>query len=497
MSGISINIKIGDRLNPDHPNYFNSLLDGQIVDIRPIGYYDKCLSSGKYNAIIDVPTIDFDELRGTVDWKSEKNTVYDNWKKYLAPTDSQGKYPWDFGYIRDEVKRYRDWFIDFKELQNLGIITKDTYGQIYNYDIKHKPIIYNGDIFQLFRHEDVDNRLVANIKNQPWGSGTKTIGAAGDATDLADALSKTANPLTGNLTWEHLNEETTISAGITWDIDLDGNLLKITAQSGAEHNGGAYGNGARIACGTYDEIQIGNASDSNMANVEISKLALDITGAGNYGIELNRGANTLHYINRMLIAGDTSSFWGIYVGYRPLNVLITNNIIYGVGNSGTEAGIAFLFTYYDNVLDLFNNTVIGCYNGIANIEDSEGGVPVKTIKNNLVQASGNVDFYDAGSGWGTTAYNVTEDSTGPDAAYDDTDVHTNSVFEDYGNDDYRLDPDGDSTNLAILDDGEDLSGTFTDDIQGQARSTWYIGASEIVSAPPPGISIFRRRIEGY
>lgn len=89
-----------------------------------------------------------------------------------------------------------------------------------------------------------------------------------------------------------------------------------------------------------------------------------------------------------------------------------------------------------------------------------------------------------GGTFGTHAKNVSEDATSPDAAYQSKDVHTNSVFENYGSDDYRLDSGGDTTNLAILDDGDDLSGTFTDDIEGQTRSTWYIGASEIVGAAP-------------
>ena len=49
----------------------------------------------------------------------------------------------------------------------------------------------------------------------------------------------------------------------------------------------------------------------------------------------------------------------------------------------------------------------------------------------LIQESdGSASFSDDGAGFGTTAKNVTEDGNGPDAAYDNTDVHTNSVFKD-------------------------------------------------------------------
>ena len=53
-------------------------------------------------------------------------------------------------------------------------------------------------------------------------------------------------PLTGNLTGEHANEETDISTIVIFDVDTATYILKLTAVSGAEHSGGAYGNGARI-----------------------------------------------------------------------------------------------------------------------------------------------------------------------------------------------------------------------------------------------------------
>jgi hypothetical protein len=102
------------------------------------------------------------------------------------------------------------------------------------------------------------------------------------------------------------------------------------------------------------------------------------------------------------------------------------------------------------------------------------------------QGPANQDYRDDGGGFGTTAKNVSEGNSdpgwSPDAAYRGKDFHTNTIFNGYATNDYTLDAAGDSTNLAVCDDGDDLSGTFTDDIIGQTRSTWYIGASEIVSA---------------
>ena len=80
----------------------------------------------------------------------------------------------------------------------------------------------------------------------------------------------------------------------------------------------------------------------------------------------------------------------------------------------------------------------------------------------------------------THAKNVSEDASSPDDAYDNLNCHdATSCFTDWANDDYHLDSGG--SEITTLDDGDDLSGTFTDDIDGDTRSTWYIGADEIVA----------------
>jgi hypothetical protein len=158
--------------------------------------------------------------------------------------------------------------------------------------------------------------------------------------------------------------------------------------------------------------------------------------------------------------------------------VIYNNIIYDffdTGSHGIRSNVTFSQT--SNGL-IANNTVINCYNGI-DTDSTSGGT--QSLVNNLVQ-DGNVSGSDyvKGGTW-SSAKNISEDATSPNAAYQSKDVHTNSVFQDYANDNFKLDSGGDVTNLAIVDDGDDLSVNFTDDIIGQTRSTWYIGASEIVA----------------
>jgi len=79
--------------------------------------------------------------------------------------------------------------------------------------------------------------------------------------------------LTGNLTGEHNAEETNTAAAITFDTDTNSYLLKLTAQSGDEHNGGAYGNGARISFGNGDGLVLDETTGGDLADVEISNLA--------------------------------------------------------------------------------------------------------------------------------------------------------------------------------------------------------------------------------
>ena len=281
-----------------------------------------------------------------------------------------------------------------------------------------------------------------------------------------------ADPLTGDLTGLHLAEETATSAKVTFATDVATFLLKLTAASGAEHDGTGYGNGARIAYGAADGMLIDEVSAGDMDNVEISNLAFQ--GANNltmiYASDVGDGTGIK--INRCLMDGAAASnLTGVRCGTGATNITLTNNIIY-------DCTIGVQLISFNRIYFVANNTCIKNTTGFW--QDHPSSASNTTFKNNLAQENG-TDYLNDGGGFGTTAKNISEDGSGPDAAYDNTDVNTNSIFNGYATDDYTLDSAGDATNLAIADDGDDLSGTFTDDIIGQTRSTWYIGASEIVA----------------
>ena len=488
MSGISISCKVGDKRYPEDPDYFRQWRSGQIIDIRPIGYYDQCVSSRMFNCIIDCPNIDFDELRGVESiqgerekWKSSKQSVFDNWKKYLYVADSNGKYRWDFGYLEGEEKaRERDWFIDFAQLRDLGFITQSTYEAILDYERVHPPIVYDGNIItNAFHHEDGPHtRILPAYKNQPYSSGTHTIGAvACDATDIADAYSKTTD-LSGYLYWEVKDEEISESSSTDWNLDYGAYTLYIWAESGAEHNGYQYASGARLNYSS--NMAIGVDSSSVLARIRFHNLAIDASGSANDGISFRRSVTGSSFIvDSILMIGDSSADKGITHHTDAYGeARIYNNIVYGFSSS---LGININNQSSSITNRVYNNTCVGNSVGINQTSSSLSGVAYAS--NNLCQGN-TTDYGTAGAGWTVSAKNVSEDSTSPDDdIYDDLNCHDgNSCFQDYSSNNYLLDSGGDE--ISTLDNGDNISGYFSHDIIGNTRSTWYIGAHELSSTTP-------------
>lgn len=337
-----------------------------------------------------------------------------------------------------------------------------------------------------------ETRVIATITDDDTATVTSAWGS-----DLANDTSPEIVPyatlnafeadlidLTGNLTIYHRDEETALASTVTFDLDTNGFLLKITAEPGAEHDASAYGNGARINFATSTSIAFDEVSGSApLDDIEFSNMALDISGSSNVGLSLFDGANSGTWlVDRLLIKGDAASFSGIST--KDVNATIRNSYIYDVGDGSTDSAIRLNTTGgTGRTINIYNNTIPKCNIGV--FQDVATTNMTYVIKNNLVQGSINNDFQDDGAGFGTTAFNISEDATSPDASYRSKDLHTNSVFLGYATDDYRLDPDGDSTNLAIVDDGENLFGSgVTEDGAGNARDNgtpFWIGASHIAA----------------
>jgi len=482
-TGCEMVIKVGSRwADPENDGHLISWRDGQIIDVMPLGFHTGT-QVGYCCALLKFPNIDYTALGGRWEdaWKKmpAEATL---WDKINHTVDKDGKYAWDLLYDKEHlaIRKNRDYFIDFKALESVeGLITLGEKESVYDFD--QKTILTLAPVFSpdnILKHEEVDTRLDIDklFTHASITEGVHSIGAAAgldyDTVTLFEAA--IGATLSGALTGEHNAEETAVASAISFDTVTNTHLLKLTAQSGDEHTGGAYGNGARIIYGTYDNITFNSA---NIADMEVSNLALNVAGEGNTAINCVASGAGEWLVNRVLIKGDGSASTGIrVVTPAPADLTIANSIIYDFTATDAE-GILHQTAWAAKNIRFLNNTIINCFDGI-NIDQPSTGT--WEIKNNLVQASNaSGDDYQITGTW-DHAKNISEDTTSPDTSYRSKDLHTNSVFKNYASDDYRLDSGGNATNLAIVDDGEDLSGTFTDDIEGQTRDTWYIGASEIV-----------------
>ena len=465
--------KVGTKW-PSDP--YRGWRDGHIVDIRGDEYVPGKVEK-KHFAFIRVP-VDFWTLRKTTDWKAW-NPEIEALKKYLCPVDSFGKYPWEFGVLKDESRlRCRDWFIDYKSLLDQKFIKQQDFQNIYNKDVAQGIFNIDRDFTTLLLHEDEKVRLTSlytdvkgSIAADGDGVGTGggfTIGA-GEGPDYATVTAFEADiaaQLTGDLHGLHLSEETAISTAVTFDTDTNSHTLYLTAESGAEHNGGAYGNGARIVMGTSDWFELNETNNGELDDFECSNLSFNCDGSNNMGFNCSDGSNNgMFTFNRLRLQNDGGGYYGFKIGQSGcLHVTITNCIIEGFGNGTIESGIYLNNTDSNQVHFICNNTLIGNYNNF--YQDGSLARGTMTFKNNLCQAdTGGSDWHDDGGGFGTTSKNISEDATSPDEAYRSKNLHTNTIFTNYAADDYRLNSAGDATNLAIADDGDNLYASgVTEDI---------------------------------
>ena len=479
--------KVGNKYPIGHKLHYSSWRDGQLVEILPdtakIGPWER-----KHFAVIQVPG-DMDELRGTSDIKSTNDKALE-FNSILRVKDSFGRLPWDAFYNGKEGKaRKRDYFVDYKTLLNTKLVSVSTFDSLYDKTVAHETISIESDFTKLLQIEEDKPRLITEFSDRAGtiATGTYSIGDGLDYNTIALFEADIAATLTGDLTGEHADEETVITGAVQFQVDTATYDLKLTAASGAKHNGTygsavhAAGDGARVNYGTYDSLRTNLAT---LLSFELSDLVLNVAGTSNAGFYYTAGEGIT--VQRMVIKGDANTDDGIdiHIGtYGPISII--NNIIYDISAGGGLRFVRPNTTSGDYYL-IYNNTIISCDKGIQNDANASTYMANSIIKNNLVQNSTTSDYSDAGGGYGTHAKNLSEDATSPDTTYRSKDLHTNSVFKGYATDDFRLDSGGDATNLAIVDDGDDLSGTFTDDIEGQTRDTWYIGASEIVSAGVTG-----------
>ncbi len=275
--------------------------------------------------------------------------------------------------------------------------------------------------------------------------------------------------------------DSTFTAGVTIDGttgDAD-SYMWLTVASGNRHNGTA-GTGVKVDPTTVPVDVIYVRDD--YTKVEW----LEITGftessSASSGVHVNYAGNTI--IAHNLI--HDNAYWGriigVFVHECYANNLVYNNIIY-CGNEDTAGYAGIEFYWNDDNQTAYNNTIVYQDNYGAGIfllySDNV------LAKNNVVKSYPTYDFYaDTGASFdGNSNYNASADTTSPGLNSQDNIVIAN-VFTNttVGSENLHL-----KAGASVINAGDDLSGTFTTDIDGETRptgaNTWDIGADEIVTA---------------
>lgn len=201
--------------------------------------------------------------------------------------------------------------------------------------------------------------------------------------------------------------------------------------------------------------------------VRLIGLQLEQTGAG-HGIEITWTVPGNYILIDKCIwrSDDNTSGYGITLG--------ETNIILEVKNSSWYSwGWGALLNTSDTV-NLYNCTVSDCNGGGSWALQGDSNCTAK----NCAVFNSNDDFNGT---WAVIDYCASDDGDGTNAVdispggveADDWD----DAFVDYANGDFHVK----DTGSVLYDAGVDLSGTFTDDIDGDTRSQWDIGADEYVA----------------
>jgi hypothetical protein len=260
------------------------------------------------------------------------------------------------------------------------------------------------------------------------------------------------------------------------------NYVKITAPVGERHDGTA---------GSGVVIDVSSSPNQNPINIQDNNVViewLEITGwsgaAGyqiRYGIVAGTAFNPLIQYNIVHDSGSNANNKTQHGIRWDRAGRAYNNIVYNVGGHGIREGAGYGGNVY-----IYGNTVYG----FNEADDNSDGIKVGNsspgaVKNNLVielGTTGGLCF----SGWGSTThdYNASSDSSATGTNSLDSGDASPPSTSDFvsvtaGSEDLHL-----VAGAVEVDEGVDLSGTFTLDIDNTTRpATWDIGADEYVGVP--------------
>jgi len=328
--------------------------------------------------------------------------------------------------------------------------------------------------------------LIAGLSSAAWGAtrkvqyvDTDVVGGAGDGSSWTNAYA-------GIATWEAQNTGL-VAANQYLDVYCRGNAVDapgVLNISGWTTSATCYINiqmdpnnphGGIWNDSLYCLVPVGNYS-GRAVYVAMQYTTLDglqIADGGTSSTTVNLSSGNMTLRNCIIKNSSDDGFLGANNG----NVHVYNNIIYNCADDGINTNTApTAGTFY------YNNTVSGCADGLV-MGRSAGANYI--IKNNLSTNNSESDWeWIVGSGGTvTTAANYTQDETSPDGA-----SYQNATITFVGAANFHLAAAMSGTLL-----GTDLSGTFTTDIDGDTRDSWYAGADELISSSNINNWWWRRR----
>ena len=308
---------------------------------------------------------------------------------------------------------------------------------------------------------------------------------------MATQLLKTVKPSGSDYTsleaCMNANEQNLVTADKYFDVEIDGTwssadtsavtihnytvdatrYINIYTTSTACHNGTAV-SGYRL------EVT-GTCLDTSAVTVTITGIVIKLTTTADFQNGIIMASSTLKKC--IIHRGTGNNAWnaGIRVANDFANFKLYNVIVYGFKDYGGHQ--------YNMRLtgDWKTSTILNCtsYYSDSGIEVT-GSHATAILKNNICKTGG---FYTNDSWDSTCTNNLSTDASAP--AVNTYYINKTIDFVDTtaGSEDLHLA----DTDTDAIDHGADLSGTFTDDIDGVTRSgTWDIGADEYVSAPLAG-----------
>lgn len=324
---------------------------------------------------------------------------------------------------------------------------------------------------------------------------TKSIKSGGDYTTIVSWEANQQGDLVaadeiqkGELYSETYTDLTTID-GSTTDSTR---YMLLSSNSAHRHDGTSGGGGAVI-----DPTSSGHVF--MVSDDYFHAEWLRITGWVGSSSEAFRVNNTGLVIDKCIIHDSPiDNQDGVYAGSDNITINIRNTIFYDIKRG---AVVNQTVSFGGVVLNIFNCTAYNC-NDDADVtikgqfSANSGTINVRNCASfDVVNSIDNDDFWKAaGASWGTSSHNISSDTSATTTGSNSINSKASTdqfVSVTGGSEDLHL-----KTGADCIDVGVDLSGTFTDDIDGITRSgTWDMGADELVAAA--GADVRRHIIPAY